>query len=110
VTAVESMPPRWFAPGARLVTSTAEQVVRGAERFDVVVLDPPREGAREVCQRLPRLGAERIVYVSCDPMTLARDVKLLAAQGYSPVNATPIDLMPQTFHVETVVVLTNIAS
>jgi 23S rRNA (uracil1939-C5)-methyltransferase len=105
VTAVESSPPKWFVPGAQLRVSTAEKAVRAAEAFDVVVLDPPREGAREVCRMVGRLGAERIVYVSCDPMTLARDVKLLAEQGYSLERVHVIDLMPQTFHVETIVVL-----
>src|SRR5262249_45257408 len=106
--AVESSPAPWFAKGATLWTMPAEEAVRLGERFDVVVLDPPREGAREVCRLLPRVGAGRIVYVSCDPMTLARDVKVLANHGYRIERLTPLDLMPQTFHVETVAVLTNI--
>jgi 23S rRNA (uracil1939-C5)-methyltransferase len=110
VTAVESNPPKWKAPGAKWLAQSAEQAVREAEHFDVVVLDPPREGAREVCRLLPKLGAARIVYVSCDPMTLARDLKLMQEQGYLLEKSTPVDLMPQTFHVETVVVLTNITS
>jgi 23S rRNA (uracil1939-C5)-methyltransferase len=77
------------------------------ERWDVVVLDPPREGARAVCAALPALEPMRIVYVSCDPMTLARDVAELGAAGYEPTRVTPVDLMPQTFHVETVAVLSR---
>jgi len=69
----------------------------------VVVLDPPRAGAAECVDGIAALEPRRIVYVSCDPMTLARDVKLL--QGYALERATPVDLMPQTFHVETVAVL-----
>lgn len=83
---------------------------RRGERWDVVVLDPPREGAREVCAQVGELGATRVVYVSCDPMTLARDLRTLEAAGYVLVRATPVDLMPQTFHVETVAVLTRAAS
>jgi 23S rRNA (uracil1939-C5)-methyltransferase len=110
VTAVETHPPKWVAPGATWVRGSAEQAVQSGEKYDVVLLDPPREGAREVCRSLPRLGALRVVYVSCDPMTLARDVKALLAAGYRIERIAPVDLMPQTFHVETVVVLTNITS
>ncbi|MES1207987.1 MAG: hypothetical protein ABUS79_18790 [Pseudomonadota bacterium] len=68
---------------------------------DTVVLDPPREGADranlDVASR-----ARRVVYVSCDPQTLGRDARLLAAAGFRLIRAVPLDLMPQTFHVEVV--------
>ncbi|HEX8953019.1 MAG TPA: RNA methyltransferase, partial [Polyangia bacterium] len=72
------------------------------ERFDVIVLDPPRAGAADVAERLAGFGAARIVYVSCDPMTLARDAAALGRAGYRAVTAWPVDMMPQTWHIETV--------
>jgi 23S rRNA (uracil1939-C5)-methyltransferase len=75
------------------------------ERPALVVLDPPRAGAgREACELLLRLNAREIVYVSCDPTTLARDIEVLR-QGYRIASLKLVDLFPQTFHMETVVVL-----
>jgi 23S rRNA (uracil1939-C5)-methyltransferase len=71
-------------------------------RPSLVVLDPPRAGARDVARALPSLGAPRILYVSCDPMTLARDVAELASAGYALRRVGLLDTMPQTFHFETV--------
>ena len=72
----------------------------------VVVVDPPRKGlAEEVPGVVASLGPERVVYVSCDPATLARDVKRFAAQGYVPQTALAVDLFPRTPHVETVALL-----
>ncbi len=73
--------------------------------LDLVVLDPPREGARAALDSIAALGAPRVVYVSCDPATLARDLDRLAQLGYRAVRAGAIDLMPQTSHVEVVVSL-----
>jgi 23S rRNA (uracil1939-C5)-methyltransferase len=75
------------------------------EKFDVVVLDPPRAGATEAVFGIADLAAPRIVYVSCDPMTLARDVARLAESGYRALKAQPIDMMPHTSHVEVVCLL-----
>lgn len=72
----------------------------------VVVLDPPRAGAGgKVMRRIARACPERIVYVSCNPTTLARDLVELRPFGYQMTAVQPIDLFPQTYHVETVVVL-----
>ncbi len=79
----------------------ARRLADAGERFDLAVIDPPRAGARELAERLPRL-APRLVYVSCDPMTLARDAGALAAAGLRPRAAVPVDLMPHTYHVEVV--------
>jgi 23S rRNA (uracil1939-C5)-methyltransferase len=80
-----------------------------ARRPDLVVVDPPRAGlGAELCQRLAAVQPQQIVYVSCDPATLARDLRTLQPSGYRPVALTLIDLFPQTFHLETVVTLERI--
>ena len=73
------------------------------EPADMAVLDPPRSGAGEdVFVHLRRLRVRRIVYVSCDPATLARDAIYLQEQGYRLVDVQPVDMFPQTYHIETV--------
>ena len=75
-------------------------------RPDVICVDPPRKGlAPEVPDILASMAPERIVYVSCDPATLARDVKRLGERGYQVVKAEAVDLFPRTQHVESVVLL-----
>lgn len=69
--------------------------------FDVTVLDPPRVGARAVMERIGALKTTEILYVSCSPPTLARDLGLLAEMGWRPLSAVPLDMFPQTFHIET---------
>ncbi len=70
---------------------------------DLVVVDPPRSGlGAEVARRIGALGASRVALVSCDPATLARDARALAGAGYALGCAVPVDLFPQTAHVETV--------
>jgi len=77
-------------------------------RFDLAVLDPPRTGcAPAALDALAALNVARIVYVSCDAATLARDLKRLAALGYRLDWAQPVDLFPQTHHVECVAVLSR---
>ena len=75
---------------------------------DVICVDPPRKGlSPEVIDAMVRMGPQRIVYVSCDPATLGRDVKLLAQRGYRVARAAAVDLFPGTAHVETVVLLSR---
>ncbi len=69
---------------------------------DLIVLDPPRAGAREAVPRLAALRAPRMLYVACDPATLARDVRALRTHGYELVRVQPIDLFPQTYHIESI--------
>jgi 23S rRNA (uracil1939-C5)-methyltransferase len=72
-------------------------------RFDVGVVDPPRSGCeRSALESFAANGVERIVYVSCNPSTLARDLKVLAELGYRTVEVQPVDMFPQTYHVECV--------
>ena len=77
-------------------------------RPDVAIVDPPRKGcAPEVFAAIDKMGIERLVYVSCDPATLARDLALLATMGYTARRACGVDLFPRTPHVETVVLLSH---
>ena len=82
----------------------AKKLAEDGVRPDVICVDPPRKGlAPEVPAILAGMAPERIVYVSCDPATLARDVKRLEELGYRAVKGQPVDLFPRTAHVETVV-------
>ena len=77
-------------------------------RADVVVVDPPRKGLNsDAIEALARFSPRRIVYVSCDPATLARDVALLKERGYTLKNAMACDLFPRTRHVESIVCLSK---
>ena len=77
-------------------------------RPQVVCVDPPRKGlAESVVGSIAEMAPERVVYVSCDPATLARDVKRFGEKGYAPVKAVAVDLFPRTPHVETVVLMTR---
>lgn len=82
-----------------------ELKARGVEP-DAIVVDPPRKGLSETAlTELASMGAGRLVYVSCDPATLARDLKLLCQMNYKAIIATAVDMFPRTAHVETVILL-----
>lgn len=89
---------------ARFFQADLSQSLAGAEwaaeGFSAVLLDPPRDGAYEVVQSIARLKAKRLVYVSCNPATLARDAQVLVGQGYRLKRAGILDMFPQTAHVE----------
>ncbi len=96
--------------GRRAVSSTTlaflERAVLERDRPDLIVADPPRAGlGPEVCALLARIAAPEVVYVSCDPVTLARDLKAMVDSGYTLSALHPVDLFPQTFHMETVAIL-----
>ena len=75
-------------------------------RTDVVVVDPPRKGCDEVVlQTIVNMEPERIVYVSCNPSTLARDLEYLSENGYQTIEVQPVDMFPQTTHVECVALI-----
>ena len=94
-----------------LLGDAAEEIPRlvaAGERFAAAVLDPPRRGAdARVLQALISAAPQRIVYISCDPATLARDLKTLATGGYQLEFAQPVDMFAYTGHVETVVLLSK---
>jgi 23S rRNA (uracil1939-C5)-methyltransferase len=101
---MQNVPANVKAVGTRTEDYLRNQSVR--RRPDLVVIDPPRAGAgKVVSRRLVELGASRIRYVSCDPATLARDLAPLLASGYRIEEAHLFDLFPQTFHIESVMLL-----
>ena len=97
---------------ARFIAADATEYMKEAsaknETYDVVFLDPPRSGTTpEFICACETLCPQRIVYVSCDPTTLARDLKEFKKHGYDPQYAVPVDMFPLTQHVETVVLMTK---
>jgi 23S rRNA (uracil1939-C5)-methyltransferase len=86
---------------ARFLAAPPAEALADAGEFDAAILDPPRSGARPAdLQALIDVGPSTVVYVSCHHRSLARDAERLMAAGYRPVALTPVDLMPQTPHVE----------
>jgi 23S rRNA (uracil1939-C5)-methyltransferase len=101
---VQNVPANVKAVGARTEDYLRSRPVR--KRPDLVVLDPPRTGTgKAVIRSLVELGAPRVRYVSCDPATLARDIAPLLAAGYRIEEAHLFDLFPETFHIESVMLL-----
>ena len=77
-------------------------------RADVIVVDPPRKGCDEILlDTIVEMQPDRVVYVSCDSATLARDLKYLCQRGYQVEKVCPVDMFPMTVHVETVVLLSQ---
>lgn len=83
-----------------LTKLSAYQLQQRCGKIDAVLLDPPRDGAKEVVAHIAQLAAQRIVYVSCNPATLARDAKILAETGYQLKTLGVLDMFPHTHHVE----------
>jgi 23S rRNA (uracil1939-C5)-methyltransferase len=98
---------------ARFIVSDAS---RGATKLlnqgvkpSVIVVDPPRKGLDEpTIEAISTLNPNRLVYVSCNPATLVRDIKILTEKGFNLVKATPVDMFPRTPHVETVVLMSRV--
>jgi 23S rRNA (uracil1939-C5)-methyltransferase len=98
---------RFYAGDAlELALALARERAPGGAGFTRLLLDPPRQGARGIGPALTALGVARVVYVSCDPATLARDLRGCVEGGYRVEAVQPLDLFPQTHHVETVALLT----
>ena len=86
-----------------------EQFARTGERADVIVVDPPRKGCDEtLLSTIIKMQPDRVVYVSCDSATLARDLKYLCERGYELKKVCPVDMFPNTVSVETVVLLSQL--
>jgi 23S rRNA (uracil1939-C5)-methyltransferase len=106
---IQNVPAHVKAVGARTEDYLESDYLRSqlvGKRPDLIVLDPPRAGiGKTVARSLAKLGAPHIRYVSCDPATLARDIAPLLATGYHVAEAHFFDLFPQTFHIESVLLL-----
>jgi 23S rRNA (uracil1939-C5)-methyltransferase len=89
---------RWLAAE---VPPAVKRLKQSGERFTKIVLDPPRPGAPGVQADMAAMGAEKILYVSCNPTTLARDLAAFSKNDYRLLYVQPLDLFPHTFHVET---------
>jgi 23S rRNA (uracil1939-C5)-methyltransferase len=97
-------------PNTRFIVAKVEHVLPALaeERLDAVVIDPARVGcAPEVVQAIVTAAPRRVVYVSCDPATLARDLRAFRDGGYRIDQIEPIDMFPQTYHIETVTTLSR---
>lgn len=89
----------------------ADMLKNRGEKPDVVILDPPRKGCDEaLIETVAKMAPPRVVYVSCDPATLARDLKLFAKLGYKTEEATPVDMFPRTAHVECCCLINRVSS
>ena len=86
----------------------AKKLIANHIKADVVIVDPPRKGCSEdTLKAILKIAPKRLVYVSCDPATLARDVAFMHENGYELKMVQPVDLFPGTLHVETVALLTR---
>ena len=90
-------------------SKAASELARRGTRPDVLVIDPPRKGCDgAVIDAAAKMSPDRVVYVSCDPETLARDLAVFAEKGYVTKEVTPVDMFPRTAHVETVVLMSKV--
>ncbi len=90
------------------VCMPAERAVkRHGSGIDCIVIDPPRKGCSEAVPAIIEAAPKTILHISCDPATLARDVKCLLGAGYALVRSQPVDMFPQTFHIESLTLLTR---
>ena len=114
VTAVEDAKANAQTQGVRNVEFVCGDVSREISRVastDVIILDPPRKGCpAETLRRIAALKPKRVIYVSCNPATLARDLATLEQSGYTTHEIEPVDMFPQTFHVEVIARLGPVGS
>ena len=100
----------WLLTGGKSFRGGKDaELVRRGIKPDVISVDPPRKGmAEEVIGHIASMEPKKIVYVSCDPATLARDLKQFTAEDYNIEAVTPVDMFPGTAHVETVVLMSKV--
>ena len=92
-------------------SDVAKKLARENLRPDVITVDPPRKGlAADVVESIAEMQPERVVYVSCDSATMARDVKRFAELGYTATRAAAVDMFPRADHIETVCLLSKLQS
>lgn len=97
---------RFFAADA---TRWIGEAAAAGERADVIFMDPPREGSTpQFIESVARMAPKRVVYVSCNPVTLVRDLELLTRKGYKVESSTPVDMFPHSEHIETVCALSKL--
>ena len=94
----------WVADAARAISREA------LDGFDLIVLDPPRSGCYPCVADILKISPQRVLYISCDPATLARDLAPLVHGGYEVVSSRPFDLFPQTWHIESMTLLQRTAT
>jgi 23S rRNA (uracil1939-C5)-methyltransferase len=87
------------------VMTACKTLAESNELFDTIVCDPPRQGMPNMASFLGRLCKRRVVYISCDPATLCRDLASLQQQGFTVKKIQPVDMFPQTHHIETITLL-----
>ena len=97
---------------AQFICSDAENAAKQLEqnglRPDVIIVDPPRKGCgEELVKTIVKMKPDRVVYVSCDPATLARDLKYFDSLGYKTEEVTPVDLFARTAHVESAALISR---
>ena len=96
---------RFFAADA---TEWISAAAAAGERADVIFMDPPREGSTpQFIESVARMAPKRVVYVSCNPETMARDLALLTKKGYRAEGFTPVDMFPNSEHIEVVCALSR---
>ncbi len=83
--------------------SVVKDCLRKNEKFDIVILDPPRDGIGSLAKEITKINPKKIIYMSCDARTLSKDIKQIQDSGYRIKKITPFDMFPQTSHIEIVV-------
>ncbi len=81
------------------------ELVAAGETFDTVLLDPPRQGCADIVPQLPSLKPQRLIYISCDPATLVRDLATFSGLGYATRRLRVVDMFPQTHHLEAIALI-----
>ncbi|MDH3996904.1 MAG: methyltransferase domain-containing protein [Desulfobulbaceae bacterium] len=87
------------------VPAAVDSLLAAGRSFETIILDPPRQGAADIVSLLPKMNPDQIIYISCNPATLARDLTALIPGGYQISRLVPVDMFPQTHHLESVTLL-----